>query len=166
MVFSSRVRCLGFELPEQLAPISLAPRSARKLLRIYVELQNVSIATIIPRETYSMTRRSKQRQVTGAELKAAFDDWKRKERCFTALASGMRKHPESSIDLAARASEEAFNFAYKMLLRATGSRNNQACVAILPDGSHMVAVRQKRQFTSDERVTLELVPASRVVSLS
>jgi hypothetical protein len=113
-----------------------------------------------------MTRRSKKPQVTSAELKAAFDDWKRKERRFTALASRMRKHPETTIDLAARASEEAFNFAYKMLLRATGSKNNQACVAILRDGSHMITVRQTRHYTDDERVMVQFVPATRVASLS
>ncbi len=90
----------------------------------------------------------------------------REKKCFRALASGKRKHPESTIDLAARASEEALNFTYKMLRRATGSRNNQACVAILPDGSHLVTVRQTGTFTGDERVMLELVPASRVASLS
>ena len=113
-----------------------------------------------------MTRRWKKSQVTGAALKAAFDDWKRKERRFTALASGKRKHPESAIDLAARASEEALNFAYKMLLRATGSKNDQACVAILSDGSHMITVRQTQNYADGERVVLQLVPATRVASLS
>jgi hypothetical protein len=126
----------------------------------------VSIAPIIPRETYSMTMRSKKSQVTGASLKAAFDDWKRKEKRFTALAYGKRKHPESTIDLAARASEEALNFVYKMLLRATGSKNNQACVAILPDGSYMITVRQTQNYTDGERVVLQLVPAIRVARLS
>jgi hypothetical protein len=113
-----------------------------------------------------MTRRSKKSQVTGAKLKAAFDDWKRKERHFLALAHGARNHSESTIDLAARASEEAFALAYKMLLGATGSRTNQACVAILPDGSHMISIRQTRHFSGDEQVIIELVPASRVASLA
>ena len=113
-----------------------------------------------------MAKRATKPKVTAAELRAAFDDWKKKERRFIAIAKGKREYPESVIDSLARAADDAFRVAYNLVLRTTGAKYNQACVAILADGSHLVAVRDAGDYISNEWVKLQLVPASKVVTLS
>jgi hypothetical protein len=113
-----------------------------------------------------MSRRSKKPAVTAQDLMAALNDWKKKEKRFKAVAHAKREYPETTIDVAARHAEASFNVLYKLLLRATGARRNQACLAILPDGSHLVAVRESNHLDRDEREKLHLVPASRVAKLS
>ena len=110
-------------------------------------------------------RRATKPKVIAAELRAAFDDWKSKQRRFMAMATGKRAYPESVIDSVAESAEDAFEVAYKLVLRATGARYNQACVAILPDGSHLVAVSNDGD-DSNEWFKLQLVPACKVVNLS
>ena len=64
-----------------------------------------------------MTRRTTKPAVTAMELKARFDDWKKKERRFKAISTGKRAFPESQIDSAATDAQAAFNVVYKLLLQ-------------------------------------------------
>jgi hypothetical protein len=113
-----------------------------------------------------MASRAKSTAVIAVELKAAVDDWNKKERRFAAVTKSEGEHLESVIDLAARASEDASKAVYKLLRRATGARVDQTCVAVFPNGSCLIAVREAGDRLADEPVTLLLVPASRVRRLS
>jgi hypothetical protein len=108
---------------------------------------------------------ARQLKATAEELKAAFDDWQRTERRFNRIAKDKR-HPESTIDAAARASNKAFTVVYSLLRRATSAKRHQTCAVVLPDGSHLVAVTELASLVQEKSVKLVLVPIGRVTRLS
>jgi hypothetical protein len=107
----------------------------------------------------------RQLKVTAEELKAAFSDWQRTNRRFNRIAKNKR-HPESIVDAAARASDKAFTVVDSLLRRATGAKRHQACAVVLPDGSHLVAVTEPASLVQEKSAKLVLVPIGRVARLA
>jgi hypothetical protein len=117
-------------------------------------------------EPNEMSRTRKKPAVAAHDLEAAFNEWKKKEKRFKTVAHGKREYPDPIIDTAARHAEASFNVLYKLLLRATGAKRNQTCVAILPDGSHLVALHDPVDQIGQDWAKVQLVPARRVAKLS
>ncbi len=113
-----------------------------------------------------MANRSRTRTVAAEDLRAAFEDWRKKERRFNTLSTGKRQYSESVIDEAARAAEGAFALIHSRLLHSTGARRDQDCAAIFPDGSHLVVVIEHAGPAREKSVTIRLIPRQRVARLS
>ena len=98
-----------------------------------------------------MAKNEKQPGVTAARLKAAFHDWRKKERRCNTIAYGKRQYSEPVLEAAAPSAEDAFESALSLLRRATGAKHHQSCAVVLPDGSHLVVVSERQLPTGGVR---------------
>ncbi len=112
-----------------------------------------------------MSNATPNSSVTSAELKAALDDWKEKEKRFTQAATDKANYSESSLDEAAKAAEDAFRVAHDLLRQAAQAEPDESCAAVLDDGSHVVVIHETGEQPGDERTKLLHVPASKVAKL-
>ena len=101
---------------------------------------------------------------TSAELKAAYFEWKKKEKRFNVVAK--RRKSESSIELAARSAEDAFEVVCALLRNGTGARPNEACAVVLADGCHLVAFRLDGERSGNDSLQVQLVSSKRVFHAS